>query len=381
LETKNNKTKFMFDRRLIQFFDWGLLLITLLIISIGLLGLYSAVFSRSNQDAILLKNSLFMKQIMWLGIGFVILFLSLFFNYRLLYKWAYLIYFLINALLILVLTNGKYVAGSRRWLDLGLFFIQPSELAKVSIIIMLAYYYSKYASEKGFSLKDLLLPFFYIMIPFVLILKQPDLGTAMLLLLNSAFITFFVKIKRRHLFVLISIIIISVPVIWFSLKGYQKERILAFIDPGRDPLGSGYHLIQSKIAIGSGMLTGKGFLKGTQNELSFLPEQHTDFIFSVLAEEWGFVGSFAIIILYFLLMLWTLHIANISRDNFGKILAVGICSMIYCQVTINIAMVMGLMPVVGVPLPFISYGGSSIIVTMIGISMLMNISMRRFMFD
>jgi len=193
--------------------------------------------------------------------------------------------------------------------------------------------------------------------------------------------TMFVKIERRTFIAILTACIVSGPMVWSFLKGYQKQRILTFLSPDRDPLGAGYHIIQSKIAIGSGMISGRGFLKGTQNALSFLPEQHTDFIFSVLAEEWGFIGSSVVILMFLFLIVWGLNIANGCRDNFGTILAVGITAMIAWQVVINIGMVMGLMPVVGVPLPFVSYGGSSIVTMMICIGILLNISMRRFQFE
>ena len=203
----------------------------------------------------------------------------------------------------------------------------------------------------------------------------------MMILLIAASMTMFVKIERRTFIAILTACIVSGPMVWFFLKGYQKQRILTFLSPDRDPLGAGYHIIQSKIAIGSGMISGRGFLKGTQNALSFLPEQHTDFIFSVLAEEWGFIGSSVVILMFLFLIVWGLNIANGCRDNFGTILAVGITAMIAWQVVINIGMVMGLMPVVGVPLPFVSYGGSSIVTMMICIGILLNISMRRFQFE
>jgi rod shape determining protein RodA len=218
-------------------------------------------------------------------------------------------------------------------------------------------------------------------IPFVLIVRQPDLGTAMVVLLIAGSITLYVKIERRTLLCLIAGGASAVPLVWMVLKGYQKQRILTFLNPDRDPLGAGYHIIQSKIAIGSGMLTGKGFLKGTQNALDFLPEQHTDFIFSVLAEEWGLLGSMGVLLAFLLLTTWGLQIAQRSRDAFGTILAVGVTAMIAWQVFINIGMVMGLMPVVGVTLPFVSYGGSSILTMMAGMGLLLNVSMRRFLFE
>jgi rod shape determining protein RodA len=248
-------------------------------------------------------------------------------------------------------------------------------------MIVLARYFSKDANTRGFTLRELFRPFILTLIPFVLIVKQPDLGTAGLLVLIAGSITLFVKIERRSLIYLMVSCAAVVPMVWFFLKEYQQRRILTFLDPDRDPLGAGYHIIQSKIAIGSGMISGKGFLKGTQNALSFLPEEHTDFIFSVLAEEWGFIGSVVVVLLFLMLIFWGLNIAQGCREPFGTILAVGVTSMFFWQVIINIGMTMGLAPVVGVPLPFVSYGGSSVLTTAIGIGLLMNISMRRFMIE
>jgi rod shape determining protein RodA len=228
-------------------------------------------------------------------------------------------------------------------------------------------------------LRELFTPFVLAIVPFILIVKQPDLGTGMIVLLIAGSMTVFAKIERRSLLCIIASCTITVPLVWFFLKGYQKRRILTFLDPDRDPLGAGYHVIQSKIAIGSGMISGKGFLKGTQNALAFLPEQHTDFIFSVLAEEWGFIGAFFLLCLFLIFIIWGLNIAYRCREPFGTIIAVGVTAMIFWQVFINTAMTMGLMPIVGVTLPFISYGGSSVITTMICVGLLLNISMRRFL--
>ena len=245
---------------------------------------------------------------------------------------------------------------------------------------MLAQYFSENASEEGFSLLELWKPLLWTLVPFVLILQQPDLGTSLILLLIAGSVTMFVKIERRSLLCLTGAGMIASGAAWFFLRGYQKQRILAFLDPERDPLGAGYHIIQSKIAVGSGSVLGKGFLKGTQNALSFIPEQHTDFIFSVLAEEWGFLGSAAVILLYLLLIVWGLSVAMRSKDPFGTVLAVGLTSIIFWQTLVNVAMVLALLPVVGVPLPLISYGGSSMLTTMVAIGILLNISMRRFLF-
>lgn len=367
----------MFDRRLLQCFDWGLLALTLSIGAAGLVALYSAVSAGAIEPDILL----FKKQLIWYGGGVVVMIVCFIFDYKLVERLATVIYLTSVGSLVAVLIFGKYVGGSRRWLALGPFSIQPSEMAKVAVIIILARYFAKLINTEGMSLRDLAIPALLTALPFALIVRQPDLGTAMVVALIAGTMTLFAKIERRTLSWLIATFTLTVPLVWFFLRGYQKQRILTFLNPDRDPLGAGYHIIQSKIAIGSGMITGKGFLRGTQNALSFLPEQHTDFIFSVLAEEWGLVGSLTVIILFLIIIAWGLSIAGRCRDPFGTILSVGVTAMIAWQVLINIGMVMGLMPVVGVTLPFVSYGGSSIITMMMGVGLLMNVSMRRFQFE
>jgi rod shape determining protein RodA len=367
----------MFDRRFVQYFDWGLHGLAVVLGSFGLITLYSVV----NAGALAPQKILYLKQMIWFGAGLVLMVISFLFNYKLLDRYAYAVYIFCVLLLIAVLFFGKYVGGSKRWLVLGPISIQPSEIVKVAVIITLASYYSKNAYTRGFTLRRLFTPVILVLIPFVLIVRQPDLGTALLVVLIAGSMTVFVKIERRSFLYLVATGTVTIPLVWFFLKDYQKQRILTFLNPDRDPLGAGYHIIQSKISIGSGMLAGKGYLKGTQNALSFLPEQHTDFIFSVLAEEWGFVGSAILILLFLLLIIWGLNIAHSCRDPFGTIIAVGISAMIFWQVFVNIGMVMGLMPVVGVPLPFISYGGSSIATMMIAVGLLINVSMRRFMVE
>jgi rod shape determining protein RodA len=367
----------MFDRRLVQHFDWGLLCLTMMIAAFGMITLFSAVKAVN----LPFQKTLCFKQMIWFSAGLAVMSLAFLFNYKLLDRWANIIYVCSVILLILVLVAGKHVSGSRRWLSLGPISLQPSELVKISVIIVLAQYYSKISTPKGMAFRELFKPGVLVLIPFCLIVKQPDLGTALLLVFIAASVTIFARIELRTLFLLTSSCVLMGPLIWLFLKGYQKQRILTFLNPDRDPLGAGYHIIQSKIAIGSGQFLGKGFMKGTQNALSFLPEQHTDFIFSVMAEEWGFLGSAFVLILFFLLIVWALNIAYKCHDNFGVILAVGISAMLFWQVLINIGMVMGLLPVVGVPLPLISYGGSSIITTMASIGLLLNVSMRKFMFE
>jgi len=367
----------MFDRRLIQYFDWGLMGLAILIGCIGLVTLYSAVTAETPTP----QKMLFFKQLLWFSVGLVAMVAAFLFNYKMLDRWAQPSYFVCIALLIAVLFFGKYVGGSRRWLIIGPLSFQPSEIVKIAVILSLAHYYSKDAKTRGFTLRELIRPLMIIILPVLLISLQPDLGTAGLVVLIAGSITVFVKIERRSFIYLIASGAVLAPLIWFFLKEYQKKRILVFLDPDRDPLGAGYHIIQSKIAIGSGMLSGKGFLKGTQNALSFLPEEHTDFIFSVLAEEWGFLGSVTLVLLFLILIFWGLTVAHGCREPFGTIVAVGITAMIFWQVFINIGMSMGLFPVVGVPLPFVSYGGSSVLSTAVCIGLLLNVSMRRFMLE
>ncbi len=368
----------MIDRRLVEYFDWWMLSLTVVIATMGLIALYSAVHAGASTS----QSALFTKQLIWYGASIFFMITVFLFNYKSYESWGHLLYFFCIVMLVAVLFFGRYVGGSRRWLAFGIFSLQPSELVKMVVIIVLAKYYTRVSTTKGVNFKELITPVVLTAIPFALIVRQPDLGTAMVVALIAASITLYVKIERRTLICLFTGTMLTVPLVWhFLLKGYQKQRILTFLNPDRDPLGSGYHIIQSKIAVGSGMLMGKGFLKGTQNALDFLPEQHTDFIFTVLAEEWGFLGAVLVLLAFLLLIIRGLQIAQRSRDAFGKMLAVGVTAMIAWQVFINIGMVMGLLPVVGVTLPFISYGGSSILTMMIGVGLLLNVSMRRFLFE
>ena len=368
----------MFDRRLVQHFDWVLLALALALQGIGILTLYSAV--NASADVASVSGPVYLKQSYWFAIGTTGMMVMLFFNYKWLHRWGTLIYAVSIALLLAVGFFGKEISGSQRWLVFGGISFQPSEMVKITVPILLARYYSDRVSEEGFTLASLWRPLVWTLIPFVLIARQPDLGTGLIVLLIAGSMTLFVKIERRSMIFLSGVAAFVGSVAWFFLKDYQKQRIAVFLDPEKDPLGAGYHIIQSKIAVGSGMLTGKGFLKGTQNALSFLPEQHTDFIFSVLAEEWGFIGSAFFVILYMLILIWGLSVAMRSKEPFGTVLAVGVTSMMFWQALINIGMALGLLPVVGVTLPLISYGGSSLVATMLGIGILLNISMRRFMF-
>jgi len=365
----------MIDRRLFIHFDWGLLGIVLLIASIGILNLYSVT---SNEETA--GTPLYLKQILWLAIGLGAMLVIAFVEYRFYTDFAYIVYATAVILLIIVLVYGIITFGAQRWMKVGPLIFQPSEFVKISLILALAKFFQRYPGREGYSLKQLAFPFFLLFLPMILVLKQPHLGTAIVLLLIFLSILIFVKVRWSALITLGVIGLSILPLVWRFLKDYQRQRIITFFNPDLDPLGAGYHLIQSKIAVGSGGLFGKGFMKGTQCKLGFLPEQHTDFIFSALGEEWGLVGCFIVLGLYFLLILWGLRIAIGSKDRFGAILCFGVVAMIFWHTLINIGMVLGLMPVVGIPIPLLSYGGSFLLSTLIGIGLLLNVSMRRYLF-
>jgi rod shape determining protein RodA len=364
----------MFDRRLIQNFDWVLLALVVAICSIGIINLYSAGFNRGE------GTPLYIKQLYWLGVGLGVMFLTLTYDYRHLEKFSYPIYILAILMLVGVMFFGKMVAGSRRWLPLGPLAFQPAELAKIGIILVLAKYFGGRPRMEAMGLKELIVPGLLVMIPVGLIIKQPDLGSGVLVALVAVSIILFVGVRWRTLLGCALTMVLLSPLIWHFLKDYQRQRVLTFLNPEKDPLGAGYHILQSMIAVGSGQFWGKGFLHGTQSQLYFLPEQHTDFVFSVFAEEWGFVGSAILLLLYLGLVLWGLRVARDCKDRFGHLLAVGVTALICWQVFINLCMVTGFLPVVGIPLPLFSYGGSSLITTLLGVGFLLNIRMRRYLF-
>jgi rod shape determining protein RodA len=294
-------------------------------------------------------------------------------DYRFWIEASYIFYWIAILSLLLVLVMGDETNGAKRWIKLGILSYQPSELAKLSILLVLSRYIGSRTVEL-FFLGRLFFILAMLGFPLLLILKQPDLGSALLLVPVAVILMYVGGIPFRWLLWMFIMGMASTPLIWRFLKDYQRERLFVFINPQDDPLGAGYNIIQSMIAIGSGGITGKGYLQGTQTQLSFIPEHHTDFIFSVLGEEWGFIGCALILILYYIMIRKTFEIARKARDREGALLALGIASMFAVQIVINVGMTVGLLPVTGLTLPFVSYGGSSLMFSYAAIGMLLNIS-------
>ena len=364
------------DRRLLTHMNWGLVLLTFILFFVGVLNLLSASAFMSEEG--LAMTAFYQKQLIWGAMGFGGLLVTLLVDYRHLKSLAWPIFIVTVILLILVPLVGTKVYGARRWLDLGFFRLQPSELAKIAAIIITARILSREAKPLNWGGLAYILT--VCMVPAALIVTQPDLGTTLNMLLNVGGIILFRGVTKNILRISIGSIPLLAPLGWFFLKDYQKQRILTFLNPGDDPLGSGYHIIQSQIAIGSGQFWGKGFLEGTQSQLRFLPEKHTDFAIAVFGEEWGFIGSIMLLILFCLFLLAIFNTARDAKDRFGSFLSAGVFFYFFWQFLINMGMVMGLMPVVGIPLPFISYGGSATLVNFCLIGLVLNVSMRRFVF-
>ncbi len=365
------------DRRLIQNFEWPLFTMALLVAGIGIVNLISA---SPEQTATGLPDTA-LRQLVWLGIGVALMFATLVPDYRTLERFALPFYGLVVALLVAVLVSGRIVNGSQRWIDLGPFNLQPSELAKLAMIVLFARLLARRSASAPVGLRDLAIPGLLIAVPAALILKQPDLGTTLVVCVVSA--SFLVLTRVRVVsFVLLALGGLGAAALgwFFFLHDYQKERVFTFLNPERDPLGAAYHAIQSQIAVGSGGLFGKGFRQGSQSQLDFLPEQQTDFAFSVLGEEWGFIGVAVMLLLYLGILLRGLMIAHSSKDLFGTYLALGVVALFFWAAVINVGMVIGVLPVVGVPLPMLSYGGSALLTCMAALGLLMNVSMRRYIF-
>ena len=358
--------------------DWGTLTLALAIASLSLLLLYN---TPSAGQAIAAKD-IALKQLLWLGFGLLAMGLVLLCDYQTISRYAYWLYGLVIVSLIAVLIAGPIINGAQRWLLLGSWRLQPSELVKPVLILVLARYCTqeRYGGE-ALTWRHLCMPIGLVALPFWLIAKQPDLSTAMIMLMILAVILVVNGIQRRTLFTLIGLGACTLPATWFLLKDYQRVRLLMLVNPQDDLLGAGYHSWQSKIAIGSGGIWGKGLFAGTQSRLQFLPETHTDFIAAVLGEEMGFTGLLLVLVLFGALVLHGLTIATQARDRLGALIATGVVTMIAAQVFLNIGMTTGLIPIIGLPLPLMSYGGSSLITTCICLGLLMNVQHHRSTFS
>jgi len=371
-----------FEKKLFKNLNLYIPITVILLIVIGMFAISSAVELNKTGSS----GSIFLKkQIIAAVLGVITAIVIQFFDYRIFKEYAQLIFGSMIIVLFMTHLYGANIAGGRRWLNLGFISIQPSELAKIALILVLATILDQ---RKGLnSFKDFILPFGYFLIPFLLIVFENDLGTALVLLVIFVVMLFVAGANKKFMYVffgggffgtigvIASHIFLGTPLPF--LKEYQLNRLIAFVNPSIDPQGIGYNIIQSKIALGSGRLTGKGLFAGTQNQLNFLPEKHTDFIFSVIGEEFGFIGVFIVIIL-FLLLFWQLfNIAFQAKDRYGKLVVTGIISMFFFHVVENIGMTMGVMPITGIPLPFISYGGTSMVTSIVAIGIVLNVNIRK----
>lgn len=374
----------LIDRRTLSHFDWGLLSAIYFVCVAGLIVLYSAGYE---PDRTYLQTSwfgdgihslAFLKQALFWAVGTLVLICGVCIPVNTLHRYAFVWFGLCIVLLVSVLFIGTVFNGSRRWIDFGPIHLQPAELAKLGVILALAKYMSRYPPPAGgYRLKDLMIPLLMIVVPMALIIRQPDLGTSLAVGAAGAMMVLFMGVRFPTILIGLAIVVVTAFPAWNLLHDYQKRRILTLVDPESDPLGSGYHLIQSKIAVGSGAFLGKGFLRGTQSQLEFLPEHTTDFVFSVLAEEWGFIGCLLVLVIYGYLLFRILRVVQRSKDLFGALVVIGIGSLLFFHVIVNIGMVIGILPVVGIPLPLFSYGGSALFSFLFSLGLVLGISARR----
>jgi rod shape determining protein RodA len=348
---------------------WGLILLVVAVAGVGVAMLYSAANGNMEPWA--------SRHIVRFLVGFVLMIGVALVDLRFWLRMAYPFYFLSFALLIGVEIMGEIGMGAQRWINFGFFNLQPSEMMKVAVVLALARFFHVPTLEDVYRVRTLIVPMLLITAPMALVMNQPDLGTAGMLLMVGGAILFLVGVRWWKFVIIILVGLSVIPIAWQFLRDYQKARVLTFINPENDPLGAGYHILQSKIALGSGGLFGKGFLQGTQSHLNFLPEKQTDFIFTMLAEEFGLIGGVGLIILFLLLMAYGVVIALRCRNHFGRVLALGLTANLFFYVFINTAMVMGLIPVVGVPLPLVSYGGTVMLTTMFGFGLIMSVYIHR----
>lgn len=366
------------ERTLFKKLDINLIVVILALNIIGLINLYSATHGPTSAEV----SGLFISQIMWLVVGWGVFLVTTLIDYTIVSRIATVIYVLNLGAIIFTTFYGKVALGAQRWIDLGFFRYQPSETMKLALIMMMAKILATRSSHgPGMGFKEMFVPLLVLFVPFIFVVEQPDLGTAMMLAAIGGSMLLFAKVKKWILMTAVIAGIVAVPVAWkFVLHDYQKNRVLTFLSPANDPRGTGYNSIQSKIAVGSGRFFGKGFMKGTQSQLEFLPERHTDFIYSVLSEEHGFVGSVAVMGLFCFLFLTGIRVATNARDKFGALVTVGVLCYIFWHMFINMGMVIGLLPIVGVPLPLLSYGGSSMLTTMAGMGLISSVAYRRYLF-
>ncbi len=362
-------------RRALTFADkvrgiqWGLVLLIAMISGIGFAMLYSAANGNLQPWASRQMTRFAIVLVPMIAIGLI--------DVRYWFRSAYWIYGVSLFLVVAVDLRGIAGLGAQRWIDLGVLQLQPSEVMKIALVLALARYFHSLSTENAGRLVYLVAPALLILVPAALVLKQPDLGTAMMLLATGIVLLFLGGVRLWVFGAGALAAAATAPLAWSLLRDYQKTRLYTFLDPDRDPLGAGYHILQSKIALGSGGLFGKGFLLGTQSHLSFLPEKQTDFIFTMIAEEFGLVGGLTLLALYLLVIFYAITIALRSRSQFGRLLGLGIAVNFFLYAFINAAMVMGLIPVVGVPLPLISYGGSAMVTVMFGFGLVMNVGIHR----
>lgn len=360
--------------------DMPLLIVVVLIASIGVVNLYSATsaYVGASQNAGL--AGVYVSQIYWIVIGFLVAMFLAAVDYRHLERLAPVMYVggLFFLALVFVVADEDMVRNTRRWIKIGGFTFQPSEFMKPLVALMVARHIQNDSRTDARSLIDLALPFFIMLVPMVAVMLQPDLGTSLIYLLTTASMLSIMRVRGASVATGMALFSVSAWLMWrFGLKDYQRGRITSFIDPEADASGTGWHALQSQTAIGNGGLAGEGFMKGTQNQFGFLPDQHSDFPFSVFAEEFGFLGCTVLLFLYCFLAIWAVHIASQAKDRFGAALAIGCGSIIFWHTVFNLGMSMGLLPVVGITLPLFSYGGSSVLTTLVCLGMLMSISMRR----
>ena len=349
--------------------NWGLVLLLGMVAAIGIAVLYSAADARMEPWA--------SRQLVRFFVGLVIALIIAVTDIRLWFKFAFFLYFSALVLLAAVEFVGYEAMGAQRWISIGIIGVQPAEIMKIAVVLALARYFHGIGLEQGGRLRILFVPVVLVAVPMALMIRQPDLGTAAIILAAGFAMVFLAGVRLWMLGSAAIVGLVSIPIVWQFLREYQQQRILTFLDPESDPLGAGYHVLQSKIALGSGGLFGRGFLEGTQSQLDFLPERHTDFIFTMLAEEFGLLGGLALLALYILLLAYGIGISLRSRNQFGRLLGMGVTTTFFLYVFINIAMVMGIVPVVGAPLPLISYGGTAMLTVMIGFGFLMNVWVHR----